>query len=150
MSTWSILGPKFWNLVMDGLPRQLEEFPNTQSIAYADDPVILIPGKSRRALKERGAVAMAILGSWASNNKLTDSEKKTVGMLLKGALHHHRSPAIPTAGGNPRFQECTRYLGIILQRGLKIDHHVTETANKAKRLFHALARLGGQGWNTRQ
>ena len=29
---------------------------------------------------------------------------------------------------------------------LKIDDHVTETANKAKQLFHALARLGGQGW----
>ena len=38
------------------------------------------------------------------------------------------------------------YLGVILQGGLKIDDHVTETANKAKRVFHALARLGGQGW----
>ena len=30
--------------------------------------------------------------------------------------------------------------------GLKIDDHVTETANNAKRLFHALARLGGHRW----
>ena len=69
---------------MDGLLRQLEELPNTQPIAYADDLVILIPGNSRRALEERGAAAMAILGSWASSNKLTVSERKTVGMLLKG------------------------------------------------------------------
>ena len=48
----SVLGPKFWNLVMDGLLRQLEELPNIQPIAYADDLVILIPGNSRRALKE--------------------------------------------------------------------------------------------------
>ena len=131
---------------MDGLLRQLEELPNTQLIAYADDLVILIPGNSRRALEERRAPDMAILGNWASSNKLTVSERKTVGMLLKGALHHHRPPAIPTVGGNLRFRESVRYLGVILQGGLKIDDHVTETANKAKRLFHALARLGGQEW----
>ena len=73
---------------MDGLLRQLEELPNTQPIAYADDLAIIIPGNSRRALEERGAAAMPILGSWASSNKLTVSERKTVGMLLKGALHH--------------------------------------------------------------
>ena len=89
---------------------------------------------------------MAILESCASSNKLTFSERKTVGMLLKGALHHRRPPALPTAGDNLRFRESFRYLGGILQGGLKIDDHVTETANKAKRLFHALARFGGQGW----
>ena len=64
---------------MDGLLRQLEELPNTQPIAYADDLVILIPENSRRALEERGAAAMAISESWASSNKLTVSERKTVG-----------------------------------------------------------------------
>ena len=49
----SVLGPKFWNLVMEGLLRQLEELPNTQPIAYADDQVILIPGNSRWALELR-------------------------------------------------------------------------------------------------
>ena len=53
----SVLGPKFWNIVMDDLLRQLEELPNTQPIAYADDLAILIPGNSRRALEERGAAA---------------------------------------------------------------------------------------------
>ena len=64
-------------------------------------------------------------------------------MLLKGALHHRRPPAIPTVGGNLRFQESVRYLGVLLQGGFKIDRHMTETANKAKQLFHALARLEG-------
>ena len=71
---------------------------------------------------------------------LTVSERKTVGML-QGALYH--TIPIPTEGANLRFQECVMYLGVILQGGLKIDHHVTETPNKTKRLFHALARLGG-------
>ena len=89
---------------------------------------------------------MAIVESWASSNKLTVSEWKTVGMLLKGELHHRRPPAIPTARGILRFRESVRYLGVTLQGGLNIDDHVTETAKKAKRLFHALARLGGQEW----
>jgi hypothetical protein len=119
---------------MDSLLRQLEELPNTQPIAYADNLVILIPENNRRALEKRGAAAIAILESWASSNKLTVSERKTVGTLLNGALHYHRPPTIPTAGGNLRFQECVRYLKVILQEDVKIDHHVTETANKAKRL----------------
>ena len=49
----SVLGPKFWNVVMDGLLRQLEELPNTQPIAYADDLVILILRNSSRVLEER-------------------------------------------------------------------------------------------------
>ena len=102
---------------MDDLLRQLEELPNTQPIAYADNLVILIPGNSKRALEEQGIAVMAILESWASSNKLTISERKIVGMLLKGALHHRRPMAIHTAGGNLRFQESVRYLGVILQGG---------------------------------
>ena len=55
--------------------------------------------------------------------------------MILGAVHRS-----PTAGGNLRFRESVRYLGVILQGGLKIDDHLTETAN------NALARLGGQGW----
>ena len=54
---------------------------------------------------------MAIVESWASSNKLTVSERKKVGMLLKGELHHRRPPAIPTAGGNLIFRESVMYLG---------------------------------------
>ena len=68
--------------------RQLEELPNTQPIAYADDLVILMPRNSRRIHEEQGAATMAILENWASINKLTVSERKTVGMLLRRALHH--------------------------------------------------------------
>ena len=89
---------------MDGLLRQLEELPNTHAIAYADYLVILIPGNSKSALEQRGAAVIAILESWASSNKVTVSERKAVGMLLKGALHHVRLPAIPTVSGNLRFQ----------------------------------------------
>jgi Reverse transcriptase (RNA-dependent DNA polymerase). len=84
-----VLALKFWNLILEGLLRQLEELLNTQPIAYANDLVILIPGNSRRAVEERGAAAMAFLESCASKNKLTVSERKTVGMLLQGELHHH-------------------------------------------------------------
>ena len=115
---------------MDGLLRRLEELLITQPVAYEDDLVILIPENSRRALEKRGATAMEILESWASRNKLTVSERKTVGMLLKGALHHRRPPAILTVGCNLIFRECVRYLGVILQGGLKINDHVTETAKK--------------------
>ena len=66
---------------------------------------------------------MTILESWAFSKKLTVSERKTVGILLKRALHHHRPPVIPTAGGNLRFRENVRYLGGILQGDLKIDDH---------------------------
>jgi hypothetical protein len=35
-----------------------------------------------------------------------------------------------------------------LQAGLKWDMHVRNFSMKAKRLFYALDRLGGNGWDT--
>jgi Reverse transcriptase (RNA-dependent DNA polymerase). len=89
----SVLRSKFWILITDGLLRQLEELPNTQPIVYSDNLVILIPRNSRRTLEERGAVAMAILESWTSSNKLSVSERKIPGSKLhrpvQGALPEH-------------------------------------------------------------
>ena len=38
------------------------------------------------------------------------------------------------------------YLGVTLQEGIVIDFHLTETTKRAKRLFYARARIGGQVW----
>ena len=81
----SILGPNFWNLVMNGLLRQLEEPPNTQPIAYADDLVILIPGNSRRALEERRAAAIEILEKLCIQQQVDCLRKEDSGNAAEGS-----------------------------------------------------------------
>lgn len=49
----SVLGPEFWNLIMD-VPLKRLESDGVELVAYADDLLAVIHGCSRREL-ERGA-----------------------------------------------------------------------------------------------
>ena len=67
-------------------------------------------------------------------------------MILRGKLDPRRPPHVRIGEGSLRFVQHLRYLGVTLQTNLKIDMHVQEVSEKAKVLFQALARLGGQNW----
>ena len=67
-------------------------------------------------------------------------------MILRGKLDPRRAPHVRIGEGSLRLVQRLRYLGVTLQTNLKIDMHVQEVSEKAKVLFQALARLGGQNW----
>lgn len=142
----SVLGPKLWNAVMDGLLRLLDDTPDAHAIAYADDLVVIIEGNSRRELERKAAAVMGVVTNWTQRNKLRISERKTVGMMLKGNLDPDRPPTVRLGRRNLQFAQQTKYLGVTIQAKMKIDAHIRETARKAKNIFHALARLGGASW----
>jgi hypothetical protein len=79
--------------------------------------------------EELGHGNLEDLGIQQQADCLTKEESRDAAV---GSAAPPSTTGLPTACGN-------------LQGGLKIDDHVTETANKAKRFFHAFSRLGGRG-----
>ena len=66
----SVLGPKLWNLVMDGLFNTLQEHQYAYPIAYVDDLVVIIVGNSRRELEQRVTDVIRIIERWTARQKL--------------------------------------------------------------------------------
>jgi hypothetical protein len=68
----SVLGPLFWNLVMDEYLTPESRFTEDK-IAYADDLAIIVQGNSGPDLERRMVGAMSDLSAWATCHKLTIS-----------------------------------------------------------------------------
>ncbi|KAL0265508.1 UNVERIFIED_CONTAM: hypothetical protein PYX00_010838 [Menopon gallinae] len=99
----SILGPIFWNIIMDTF---LElNFPfSTRTIAYADDGLIIFSARSRAQLDSRAKTIGAILDAWVGSQKLEICGNKTVTLMLRG-----RHPDVCGSGlGAPHAAEDSK------------------------------------------
>jgi hypothetical protein len=140
----SILGPQMWKLVVDGLLRRLGE--NFGVVAYADDIVIIIEGKSRVDLVDKGRVAAGILDRWCGEEKMLVSKEKTVAVLLKGGFHRDRMPRLDIGGARIRFEESFTYLGVVWDNKLRVGGHVTEVTRRAyNRMMGVIRIMGNKG-----
>ena len=123
---------KFWNLVIGDLLRQIEHTTNSECRRSPD---------SRRALEEREAVAMAILESWATSNKLSQKGRQWVCCWMRGfTTIDHRLCLLEAA----IWDSTIRYSTVMFQ-------WVSELTATWRRQeirwgdFCALVQLGGQG-----
>ena len=72
-----ILSPVVWNMVFDGLLRQLEKVPGIKQRGYVDDGVFLVAGCCPNTLVELAQPAINAAVAWGSNTGLKFSSKKT-------------------------------------------------------------------------
>ena len=79
-------------------------------------------------------------------NQLAISTQKTEMLLVKGKLDAVRPPIIKIDGRNIRMEQATRYLGVHLERGLKIIRHVQQMTRNCQKLFSSLARVAKAKW----
>ncbi|CAB0012255.1 unnamed protein product, partial [Nesidiocoris tenuis] len=106
----SVLGPRLWNLLFDGVLRRLSE-SGRDVIAYADDLVVLVTENSRAALERTATDVVAQLIALCGEVRLTVSREKTVMMLLRGHLSADRPPIVDVEGVRVRAVREFKYLG---------------------------------------
>jgi hypothetical protein len=64
----SILGPLLWNLVYDGLLKELNAIPKMNAVAFVDDlAVILGVAKQEEAISKLGT-ALSVIARWCAEN----------------------------------------------------------------------------------
>ena len=82
----SILGPIFWNIIFEDF--LIQDFGNdVHAIAYADDAMLLIEGRSRVDLELKAAGALGAVTQWSKKAKLEFSIEKTSAMMLKNIIY---------------------------------------------------------------
>uniref|UniRef100_A0A1B6E1N0 Reverse transcriptase domain-containing protein n=1 Tax=Clastoptera arizonana TaxID=38151 RepID=A0A1B6E1N0_9HEMI len=141
----SVLGPIFWNMVMDEMLQSFRE-EGIECIAYADDLAIVVSGNSRLELETAAQDAMDALAGWARKLRLTISPTKTVGLMLKGKLSQSRYPTLRIEHQSIRWVRSFRYLGLILETGLGFSAQAHFIQSRLRRIVGHLYRICRTEW----
>lgn len=168
----SVLGPACWNVMFDGLLRELENIAPNRFAAYADDLVVVISGNSRYELERKGQEVVDRIVSWCESAKLEISRKKTEAIILKnGTIERNpigrrggdrpdrkrkinkkkadltsRPPTLKIGNDSIRFKSTVRYLGVHFDKEMKVRSHCEYLDKKLESLFGKLGRLARATW----
>lgn len=142
----SILGPFMWNLIFDANLQAIVETRNLDTIAYADDQVLIIAGNYRREVECRARLAIKIVTDWCHQHKLSLSAEKTYMMMLKGNPESLESIDIKINDVGIKLEDKVKYLGIEFEKGLKVNSHIKRICEKSKNIFHSLGRVAQNKW----
>lgn len=153
----SVLGPLLWCMFYDEiLEMKLEkesEERNVSLCCYADDLAILVMANNRTKLAAiTNRVLKQVLEKLMSMGLLVAPEK-TKAVLISS--RRSKSPLTLSVGGSDVLTiEAMKYLGVWIQRDLRMTVHLEEAASKADVIALSLTRImpneGGPGQTARR
>lgn len=145
----SICGPTVWNFMMNDLLNELEE-SGCDVVAYADDVLMLVEGSSRRELETKGTEWMRMATEWGTRVGVNVSEKKTVGMILKGRLAKSRYPNVRVGGNMLKFVQEVRYLDVTVGERMNFGVHVKGLRDRVANVMGGLRRVMRKEWGLKR
>lgn len=135
----SVVGPLLWNVLFDGFLRLPFENGVTAR-AYADDALLLVKANTSPELMRRCTRTLEMVTRWGEERKLTFSREKTVMLLLKGKLVE-RFIRADMGGVRIQCSRETKYLGVVIQSGMKFAGQYELVMDKTMRAFGKLKGL---------
>lgn len=128
----SVLGPTLWNMVFNTYLK-IPKRENCNTVAYADDCIIIVHSDTRQKLEDAANNEMRILSAWMDDNNLQLSVEKTKMILVKGKLK--RMPVVKYNNKTISSAQEVNYLGVIIDTRLTFLPHMKKLADKLKTLF---------------
>lgn len=119
----SCLGPFLWRVFVNELLRQLRTH-GFQVIAYADDILLIISGKTRRQLEQLANQALQLVSDWAREHQMTISYDKCAVLHLNKPKHLKRAPTYKIDNHTLKSEKTLLYLGITLDPTLSFLPHL--------------------------
>ena len=166
----SVLGPCAWNIVFDGLLRELEGLLGSDFVAYADDLQVIVAAESRRSLESKAQAVVDTVARWCARAGLTISKTKTEMVFLRchqsakqktrarkvGSKRNReraypsdwdvRAPTVRLDGASIPLRKSVRSLGVILDHNLRVTTHCERTADRIKKLVATIRRVAPARW----
>lgn len=141
----SICGPAIWNMMIDDLLMKLTN-DGCSVIAYADDLLLIVEGKSRKEVEDKGTRWMKMVADWGVGVGLKVSDSKTVMMLMKGKLALNRCPNVRLNDRMIKYVRVTKYLGIMVSERMGFKLHVESLKGKVLNAVGGLRRVLRKEW----
>ena len=135
----SVLGPLLWNIFYDGV-LGLEMPDGATTVGYADDLALVVVGRTPEELKNKTGTAMTTIIGWLRENRLDIAPEKTELVLLSG---RRKLKEITVTVGEREIKSVNsiKYLGIHLDKDLRMKEHVRRVVARANEVTAKLARL---------
>ena len=133
----SVLGPLFWNIIVDDL-LQRDHGPNVHVQAYADDIVAVVVDKSTNGLAESISSLISVTKSWCDQNKLKLAADKTSVVVMTRKLKPPTIPPIIVDNNAIALSDKMKILGIIVDKKMDYRPHVHYIIDKSTRIFRQI------------
>lgn len=143
----SILGPNLFNIYMNNLP---SIFSTVVCRMYADDTILFKSVDLSKDLDHQLSLInkdLSLLGNWCTVNKLTINVDKSKAMLFVAPLSKNRNldhndlPALSLNGSRLTFVNSYKYLGIELDRHLKMDLQLNSMMQKVRPIGYKFSKI---------
>lgn len=138
----SVISPLLFTVMLNAAAEQIEK---TKIGIYADDIVIWYTSKNLEFLKKIVEKEVNAVTSWLSKWGFKISKEKTSAVVFT----RRKIPAsfcIEVEGVPVIPQKTAKLLGIVFDRRLTWNDHVTATLNKCKKSINIMKRLCGTEW----
>lgn len=145
----SISGPTMWNLLMAELLGTLNGH-GVRHVAYADDLLLVVEGRSRATLELAAAAALQHAVVWGAGVGVDVSFAKTEAMMLRGRFDVERMPIITVDDERVQVKSAVKYLGVWVTPGLRFERHLRETAEKLQTVIEPLRRVLKRDWGLKR
>lgn len=148
----SVLGPTLWNLLYDDILST--PVPKGVSlIAYADDLAVVVVAKTKDALELAAEHALHNVKERLSSKGLKLAPEKTEMVLLVGG-RKTKNISVNLEGEVIQSQNTLKYLGVHLDRNMRLGFHIRKRAEKAGKAMTTIRslmpNLGGPSEHSRR
>ncbi|XP_063823084.1 uncharacterized protein LOC135073021 [Ostrinia nubilalis] len=140
----SIGGPTFWNIILDPL-LQLLSGERVHCQAFADDGVLVFSSESLDGMEDNINTVLEKIVNWGVQNKLNFAAHKTQAMLLTKRLKY-TPPQIQMSGTTLALVDEIKLLGLIIDKRLNFNAHVTAVCKKSTDIYKQLACAAKVTW----
>ena len=134
----SVLGPLFFLLYINDLPNFSDVLT---TILYADDTTFSIRGNSVNTIIQNCNQQLNNFSVWANNNRLTINTNKTYYMIVTNQRIPEQLPSVSIGSTSLEQKNSNKFLGVVLDGGLRFGNHVGMLCGKVARSLGILYKL---------
>ena len=135
----SVLGPTLWNIYYDGVLR-IPVPRSVNLVAYADDLAIVTVEKDAKKLQDTTNKAIDTVLRWMKSKQLSVAPEKTEVVILAGG-RTVKQVEITVGNIKMRSQDQIKYLGVYLDRNMRMGQHIKNVVKKAEKAIGNLSRI---------
>lgn len=136
----SCFGPFLWRILLNSLLRKLK-LKKFLIVAYADDLLVIIFGKSRRQWEKMAEEIMQEISNWIAENQLSISYEKCRVLHMRSPKYFKRKPTLKMDGRTIADENTLQYLGITLDSTLSFLPHLRKKRQEINTLIQDLLRF---------
>lgn len=142
----SCLGPVLWTIVADTILSSLINIKDTTLLAYADDFLLVVSGKTRKALEDNAKSSLAIFQNQTNKLKLQISQSKSEAIVFGNPKLLQRNPIFKLNDSSIKVKKNMKYLGIMIDNTLKWTSHIKYLKSKILNITNNVRKFAPTTW----